>query len=83
MSDDGTSVNACDGGNTFSSAPLAQTLDSGPMAVLEGGIGDDDTSSLNVGRLKVLEQTVLVSNGRGDTVVTDQGLSEDQDLTTV
>lgn len=53
------------------------------MTVLESSVGNDDTSSLNVGGLEVLEQTKLVSDGRGNAVVTDQGLGEDQNLTTV
>jgi len=83
ISNDGTGINTRDGGNTFSGAPLAQTLNSGPVAVLKSSIGDNNTSGLDVGRLEVLQQVVFVSNGRGNTVVSNQGLGEDQDLTTV
>lgn len=53
------------------------------MAVVLGDIGNDDTGALDVGRLEVLEQIVLVPLVRGHTVVTDEGLGKDQDLTSV
>lgn len=37
-----TSVHARDGRNTLTSAPLCQRLDSGPMAVLQGVVLDND-----------------------------------------
>jgi hypothetical protein len=83
VSNDGTGVNARDGRDTLTSAPLAEALDSGPVAVVEGDIGDDNTSALNVRGLKVLEQVELVSLVGGNTVVADQRLGEDEDLATV
>lgn len=83
VGDNGTSVDAGDGGHTLTGTPFTETLDGSPVAVLLSHIGDDDTSGLEVGRLKVLEQTVLVPLSGGNTVVTDQRLGEDQDLTTV
>ena len=83
VSDDGTGVNAGDGGHTLTGAPLAQALDCSPVAVLLGDVGDDDTGALNVGGLEVLEKVVVVSFVRRHTVVADQGLGEDQNLASV
>jgi hypothetical protein len=43
-----TSINAGDGGNTLTGTPLAQTLNSSPVTVVERYIGHDNTSTLNV-----------------------------------
>lgn len=83
VGDNGTGVDARDGGNTLASAPLAQTLDGSPVAVLLSDIGNDDSGALNVGRLKVLEQVPLVTLVRGNTVVANQRLGEDENLATV
>lgn len=78
-----TGVDARDGGNTLASAPFSKRLNSGPVAVLHGVVLDDNARGLNVGRLEVSEQAMLIAGGRGDTVVADQRLSEDEDLATV
>ena len=83
VGDNRTSVNTGDGGNTLAGAPVAQALDGGPVAVLSSDIGDDDTGALNVGGLEVLEEVELVALVRGDTVVANQRLGEDENLTTV
>jgi len=83
VGDNITSVDAGDGGNTLAGTPLCQTLDGGPVGVLRGSVRDDNGSSLDVGALKVLVETVLVAHGSGHTVVSDQRLSEDQNLTAV
>lgn len=83
MRDDGTRVDTRDGGYTLPGAPIAQALHRGPVAILLGHIRDDDSSALDVRRLEVLEKIVLVPGARGDTVVADEGLGEDEDLATV
>ena len=83
VGNNGTSVNTRDSRHTLTSTPLAQTLDGSPVTVLLGDIGDDDTSSLQVGRLEVLQESIGVLLGGGDTVVADQRLGENQNLTTV
>lgn len=79
----GTGVDARDGRHTLTGTPLAKTLDSSPVAVLLRDIRDDNTSGLNIGRLEVLEQPIGVLFGRGNAIVANQGLGEDQDLATV
>lgn len=81
--DNFTSINAGDGRDTLSGAPFAQALNGGPMAVVDSIIGDDDTGALDMRRLKVLEEVVLVSLARGDSVVANQGLGEDENLASV
>jgi hypothetical protein len=78
-----TRVDTGDGGDTLASAPLGEGLDGSPVAVLQGIVLDNDARSLDVGRLKVSEQAVLIAGGRGDAVVADQGLGEDENLSTV
>lgn len=81
--DDGAGVDARDGGHALARAPLVQALDGGPVAVLLGYVGDDDTGALDVGGLEVLEQVVLVPLVGRDAVVADERLGEDQDLAAV
>lgn len=83
MSNNGTGIDTRDSGNTLSGAPLAQTLDGSPVAVVDSDIGDNDTSALNVGGLEVLEKVELVTGGGGNTVVANQGLGEDENLSSV
>jgi hypothetical protein len=47
--DDLTSVDARDSGDTLAGAPLSKRLDSGPVAVLQGVVLDNDTRGLDVG----------------------------------
>ncbi|KAI6748599.1 hypothetical protein HG530_015372 [Fusarium avenaceum] len=83
VGDNGTGINTRDGGNALSGTPLAKALDSSPMAVVDGNIGDNDTSTLNVRRLEVLEKVELVSDSGRNTVVANQGLGEDKNLASV
>jgi hypothetical protein len=81
--DNGSSIDAGDGGNTLTSTPLAQALDGSPVAVLKGDVGDNNASTLDVRRLKVLEEVELVTLVGGNTVVANQRLGEDENLATV
>lgn len=83
VGDDGTSVNAGDGGDTFTCAPLAKALNGSPMAVVDSNIGDYDARALNVGRLEVLEQVPLVTLVRRHAIVSNEWLREDENLTSV
>jgi hypothetical protein len=83
VGDNGAGINARNGGNSLTGAPLAETLDGSPMAVVDSDIGDNDTSTLNVGGLEVLEKIILVSDSGGNAVVANQGLGEDEDLASV
>jgi hypothetical protein len=53
------------------------------MAVPQSIVLDDDTGGLDVGRLEVAEQAVLVPGGGGDAIVANQWLGEDENLATV
>lgn len=53
------------------------------MGVFLGVVGHDDTDALDVRRLEVLEQSMLVAGGGRDAVVADEWLGEDEDLTAV
>lgn len=77
IGDDLSGIHARDSRNTLSGAPLAQALNSCPMAVLKSDIGDDNTSALDVRRLEVLEQVPLVSLFGWNTIISDQWLGED------
>lgn len=83
VGDDLTSIDARDGRDTLTGAPVAQALNGGPVTVLGGDVGDDDTGTLDVRGLKVLEEVPLITLVGGHTVVANQGLGEDQNLTTV
>lgn len=83
IGDNLTGINARDGRDTLSDAPLAQTLDSSPVAVLESGICNDDADSLKTRGFEVLEKTILVTFGRRDAIVADKRLGKDKDLATV
>lgn len=83
VSDDGTGIDTGDGRNTFTSTPLAQTLHSSPVTVFLGIVCNNNTHALDVWGFEVFEEAVIISSGRGDTVVTDERLGEDKDLSTV
>lgn len=83
VGDDGAGVDAGDGGDAFTSAPGRERLDGGPMAVLEGVVGDDDSDALDVGGLKVLEESELVALVGRHAVVPNEWLGEDEDLAAV
>lgn len=83
IGDNGTGINTRDCGDTLTSAPLAKTLNSGPVAVLLGDIGDNNTSRLKIRRFKVFQKTVIVLLEGWHTVVANQGLGKDQDLSPV
>lgn len=77
MCDNRTGINARYSRDTFLHAPLAQTLDGSPMAVLFCNIGHYYTCCLQIRRLEVSKQSIVVSSGRRDPIVADQGLCED------
>jgi hypothetical protein len=83
MGDNSTSIDTRDGRNTLTSTPLTQALNSRPVTVLLSIIGHNNTHTLNVGTLKVFQQTVFVSSGGWNTIVADKRLGEDEDLSTV
>lgn len=76
-------VNTADGWHTLPGAPLRQTLNGGPVTVLGCVICNHNTRRLDVGRLEVSEQTVLVTGGGGNSIVANQWLCEDKNLSTV
>jgi len=76
-------VDARDGRDTLTSTPLGQRLNSSPVAVLQRIVLDNNARRLDVGRLEVSEQAMLVAGGRGDAVVANQRLGEDEDLAAV
>jgi hypothetical protein len=53
------------------------------VTVLQGIILDNDTGGLDVGRLEVSEQTMLIAGSGGNTIVSNQGLGENENLSTV
>jgi hypothetical protein len=53
------------------------------MAVLLCVIGNNNTTTLNVGTLKIFQQTVFVSIRGWNTIIADKWLSEDKNLATV
>ena len=83
VGDDGTSVNTGDSRDALTSAPLGKALDSGPVAVFLSHISNDNAGALDVGRLEVLEEVVLVALIRRHAVVANEGLGENQDLAAV
>ena len=78
-----TGVDAGDGWDTLTSAPFGKRLDSSPVAVLQSVVLDDDSRRLNVRRLKISEQAMLIAGSGGDAVVANQWLGEDEDLSAV
>jgi hypothetical protein len=60
-SDNLSGIDARDGRDAFTGTPVAEALDGSPMAVLKSDIGNDDTSSLEMGGFEVLEEIPLVA----------------------
>ena len=81
---EGTSIHAVNSGDVVIRERLGQRLLRGPMRVLPRVRTHDETGNVNVVRLKVFGQTMIVDDGLvGDTVVADEGVGEDEDLATV
>lgn len=76
-------IDTRDGRDTLASAPFAQTLDSGPVAVLLSNIGNHYSGTLDMRRLEVFQEVVVIPHVGGDTIVADQRLGEDDDLAAV
>lgn len=55
VSNDGMGVNVRDGRDIFMSVLFVEVFDSGLVVVVEGDIGDDNISVLNVRGFKVFE----------------------------
>jgi len=53
------------------------------VAVLFCVIGYHNTGGLKIGRFEVFEEAVLIPDTGRHAVVSDQGLSKDEDLTSV
>jgi hypothetical protein len=83
VGDDRTGVDTRDGGDSLTLAPVSERLDSGPVRVLFRVVGDDDSSSLDVGGLKVLVKSRLVTDIGRNSVISNQGLGKDENLTAV
>lgn len=81
--DNGAGIDTSDGRNTLPGAPFSKRLNGSPVRVPGGIVRNDDSGSLNVWRLKVLQEAVLVALGRWDTVVSNQRLSKDENLSAV
>jgi len=83
VGDDFTGVDTGDGGNAGTSTPLSQRLYSGPMAVVFGSICYDYTSCLKVRRLEMAEKSEFISGHSWDTIVSNEWLSKDQNLSAI
>ena len=81
--DDVPSIDACNGGYAFSRRPLTQALHGGPMAVFLGKIGHHDARGLDVGRLEIAQEAVLVARIGGNAIVANQRLCKDEDLAAI
>ena len=80
----GARIDAVDGGDAVVGQPLGQRLLRGPVRVLPRVRADDQAGNVDVIRLKVLGQAVVVDYRLvGDAVVADEGVGQDEDLTAV
>lgn len=78
-----TGVNTGYRWNALARTPRAEGFDGGPVRVALSRVSNNDTDGLQMWRFKVFEETIRVTCIRGDAVVTDEGLCEDEDLATV
>lgn len=83
VGDNGPSVDTSNGGDTLTSTPVAERLNGSPVRVLLSDIGNNNTDGLEMGRLEVFQETILVPLVRGDTIVSNERLGEDENLATV
>lgn len=82
-SDNVTSVDARDGWNTLTGTPIAERFDGRPVGILEGSVCNHNAGGLDMWRLEVFEETGFVTVTAGNTIIPDEWLRENQDLTTV
>ena len=78
-----TGINSRDSRDALSGTPFGKALHGGPMAMLQGIVLHNDTRGLEVRRFEVSEQSVLVLGRGGNSIITNQGLCEDENLTAV
>jgi hypothetical protein len=60
-SDDGSSVDSWDGGDTRARTPWGEGFNGCPMGVFCCVVGDDDAGALNGGRLEIAEEIVFIT----------------------
>ncbi|KAH3662446.1 hypothetical protein OGAPHI_005698 [Ogataea philodendri] len=77
-------IDTSDSCHSFTLTPLTQTFNSSPMGVLQSNVTNNNSNTLDVRRLEVLEEVELISGSSGwDTIVTNQRLCEHQDLSSI
>lgn len=79
----GSSINARDGRDTLPCTPFAQAFDGSPVTVLLRDVCHHDSDGLNIWRLEILQQTIVVTGGGWNPVISDERLSKDQNLAAV
>lgn len=83
IGDDGSSVHSSDGGHTLPGTPLTQAFHRSPVGIFLCNIRNNHSHSLDVRALEILQKSILVPGVRGDPVVTNEGLGENQNLASV
>jgi hypothetical protein len=80
-SDDGTGIDSGNSRDTRTGTPGRKRLDGCPVRVFGCVVGDNDACALDSGGFKVSEEIVFITCVyRGDTIVSEERLSEDEDL---
>lgn len=69
--------------HSFPGTPLTQTLHGGPMTILLCNVRNYHAYRLEMGRFKISQKAVFISGRRWHTVIANQWLREDQDLTAI
>jgi hypothetical protein len=77
------SIDIREGRDVVADTPLSKRLNSSPMGILCGVVGDHNPTNLNPLLLKVLEETKPIPLPAWHTIVSNQGLSKDDDLPTI
>lgn len=81
--DNGPRIHTRDCGDALARTPVTETLNRGPMRVLFCYVGDNNSDGLEMRGLEVSQQAIRVARVRGDAIVPNKRLGEDQDLSAV
>ena len=80
-SDDGTGIDSGNSRDTRTGTPGRKRLDGCPVRVFGCVVGDNNACALDGGGFKVSEEIVFITFVyRGDSIVSEERLSEDEDL---
>src|SRR5205814_6595414 len=70
-------------GDSFPSAPLAEALHCSPVTIFFCNVCNNDTNGLYIRGLEIFQEAMLITIARRDSIVSNEWLCENQNLSTI